>query len=158
MILNVVYGHLRFDEANSEPFSPQVHAFNAAFITAFRQVDAEPPFLTRTMFRIVPQLGEHELAAGPQMIRFATDLKREPREVADRWIAKLEEMVLPRLAWRSARITIAIDAVPAQVLEYAAESSSLADLLRAVDRGGDVRSTPLRWTRTAVPMPEWGAD
>jgi hypothetical protein len=153
----VVYGRIEgSSEANRNrdaPYPGAIHHHNRCVVQGLPDTDSDWPFLTRHVFSLsVPKLEwnhDRGIYKG-QIIHFGANLKADlaDTDFAETWLQKFEQQLLTPLVWRTAAVHFEHEAAGKCTVSYAAESSSLREVLEDFcDVGVRINANIMRWAR-----------
>jgi hypothetical protein len=160
----MVYGRIQGERERWDAPGPRVHEYNAAVLRSLPDTDDLWPFLTRHMFGVAEhRLGNHADRGlyRSQVIHFGASLKDEPSP-ADRWeawLAKFEQQLLKRLAWRSAIVHIETAFAPVRAYVYRVDAATLEEMLFEIRNfGAAALVSENRWHRQSCEVSGWQQD
>jgi hypothetical protein len=153
----IVYGRIQEYWEGSGARWPLVPEYNRGVLEALPDGDDRWPFLTRHMFAAPARPFEGAMNRGHyrgSVIHFAASTKDDPADPGwpERFLGKLEELVLGRLLWRSARVHFESVFFPERAYHYDVDEESLGMLygeLGEVRFGERVEAT-VGWSRREV--------
>lgn len=150
----ILYGRIQDHWEGAACRWPIVPEYNRAVLESLPAADNDWPFLTRHFFAVAPLPFHGAADRGVyrgRVIHFGASTKDEAEspEWSERFLAKLEQHVLARLLWRSAKVHVESAFAPERVYVYRADRESLHELLRALDeqRFAERVDSAMRWTR-----------
>ena len=126
----IVYGRIQETWEGTSVRWPKSPAHNECVLSRLPDEDQVWPFLTRHMFALLPQanLGPDRGCYRGRSIHFAANLKEDPND--PNWplafLQKLEQLVLSKLLWRSAKVHFESAFFPERVFVYRSDPESLA--------------------------------
>jgi hypothetical protein len=161
----IIYGRIQEDWEGTGERWPVAPEYNRAVLESLPDEDQNWPFLTRHMFgaacRPFHGAADRGLYRG-SIIHFGASLKDDSDDAdwPDRFAAKLEELVLKRLLWTSARLHVETSFFPERVIAYRVEAESLNEMYRELSLScfGERIVSEARWQRRDLSVTECGGD
>lgn len=161
-----MYGRIQEDWEGTGTRWPIAPSYNRAVLEGLPDSDDRWPFLTRHMFSVAARPLQGGCARGwyrGQIIPFAASTKDDPD--TPRWpeqfLGKLEDLVLKRLLWSSARVHFESMFFPERVFLYNVDPESLGSVYDELStvRFGERIVSEVRWARRELPgiacRPTW---
>ncbi|MFO0957003.1 MAG: hypothetical protein U0800_05985 [Isosphaeraceae bacterium] len=153
----ILYGRIQEDWEGTGARWPIVPEYNRAVVEGLPDGDDQWPFLTRPMFGVAARPFRGGIDRGMyrgSIIHFAASTKDDPEETdwPERFLAKLEERLLKKLLWASAKVHFESAFFPERIFLYEVDGESLAGLYRELDvaRFGEGLGAEVRWARREV--------
>uniref|UniRef100_A0A7C4QNP6 Uncharacterized protein n=1 Tax=Schlesneria paludicola TaxID=360056 RepID=A0A7C4QNP6_9PLAN len=150
----LVYGRIQEDWEGTGSRWPIAPEYNRAVLEGLPDSDDQWPFLTRHMFAVAarPICGaNHRGWYRGYVIHFAASLKDDPEDPGwpDRFLDKLEGLVLRRMLWLSAKVHFESVFFSERVFLYEVDRESLGGLYDELGsvRFGERVEGEVRWAR-----------
>lgn len=162
----ILYGRIQEYWEGTGARRPIAPEFNRAVLEGLPDRDDDWPFLTRHMFAAAARPFHGDIDRGAyrgSILHFAASTKDDPAEPGwpERFLAKLEELLLKRCLWSSAKVHFESSFFSERVFLYEVDRESLGALLGELAEGrfGARPEGEVRWTRRELPgdgeRPRW---
>ena len=150
----IIYGRIQEHWEGTSARWPITPEYNRCVLEALPDRDDHWPFLTRHMFAVAARPFHGDMDRGDyrgSVIHFAASTKDDPEE--SKWpewfLIKLEQLVLKRLLWSSAKVHFESAFFPDRAVLYEVDRESLAALHAELGRNrfGERVENEVRWGR-----------
>jgi hypothetical protein len=157
----IIFGRIQEDWEGNRARWPATPEYNDGVLESLPNEDNHWPFLTRHMFAVAQRAfhgnGDRGEYRG-RVIHFAASLKDDPAHCdwPMAFLSKLEQIVLRRLLWKSARVHFESTFFAERVFVYQSDPGSIAALHNeiALNRFGERIESESIWERLEVPGAE----
>jgi hypothetical protein len=150
----ILYGRIQEHWEGSGTRWPMVPEYNRAVLEGLPDGDDRWPFLTRHMFAVAPRPFHGAMDRGQYrgyVIHFAASTKDDPQDPGwpERFLNKLEGLVLSRMLWSTARVHFESLFFPEHDVHYDVDPESLGSLYAELSEGRFAARTvaEAKWTR-----------
>jgi hypothetical protein len=150
----IIYGRIQEIWEGTSTRWPKVPEYNQCVLEALPDEDEHWPFLTRHLFAVAPRAYHGNAQRGEyrgRIVHFAVSLNGDPhdREWPAKFLSKLEQNVLTRLLWKSAKVHFESALFAEKVFVYQSDPESIGALQieLAEKRFGERVDSEVTWNR-----------